>query len=271
MDARRLRIWAGLVVVIALSGLYFYLYQAAPLPPGVNDIVVSAMLVLAAALAAAMSGLILRDHKRGTPPRAIWLYFTLGLLGWFLGEALWAMAYFTGGEAAAEWGVADALWILSYFFFTASLYRQYRLIFRPERRQAVSFLTLAILATLMFAYLYGLWLGGADQSNFSVPVFANAFYVVGDIALSIGALVIARSFRSGALARPWYGLLLFSLSDLLYAQLEVRGIYAWSVEQGNLITAISDTIYFAAYLVIAFGCYLQVILLTYGPRLKHDH
>ncbi|MBV6395724.1 MAG: hypothetical protein HFACDABA_01305 [Anaerolineales bacterium] len=271
MDSRRFRILAGLAVVIALTGLYFYFYQAAPLPPGVNDIVVSAMTVAASALAAAMSYLILRDHGRGAPPRAIWLYFTLALLGWFLGEALWMMAYFAGGEAAAEWGAADILWILSYFFFAASLYRQYNLIFRPEKRQAASFLVLAILATLLFAYLYGIWLGGADKHNLSLLVFTNAFYVMGDIALSIGALVVARAFHSGALARPWYGLLLFSLSDLLYAQLDARSAYAWSVEQGNLLTTITDTTYFAAYLFIAFGCYLQVILLNYGPRLKHDH
>jgi hypothetical protein len=103
-----------------------------------------------------------------------------------------------------------------------------------------------------------------------LEIFVNAFYAVGDVALGLGALLIAYAFRNGALGRPWLGLLIFAFSDLLYAWLEASGLYAWSIAEGNILTTITDATYFGAYLAIAFGCYLQLILLSHGPRLKHD-
>ena len=261
----------GLTLAVVLVGLYFYLYQAAPFPGGVNDGVVMAMTVLASALASFLAFLIVRHYGKGTPPRAIWMYFSIALLGWCLGELIWAAEYLRGGQEAAQLSAADFFWVASYFFFIASLYRQYVLIFRPEPRAGLAYLVFSILAVLMFTFLYGIWLLGSAGNGPPLLTYVNAFYAVGDIALSIGALVIVRAFRNGALGRPWYGLLLFSFSDLLYAWLEASGLYAWSVEQGNILTTITDTTYFAAYLLIAFGCYLQVILLIHGPRLKHDH
>ena len=260
-----------LALFIVLIALYIYFYQFNPFPDGVADIVTSGMVVFAAALAGLTSTLVALRYGRGSPSGLIWLNFTLAVWGWAIGEAIWTYEYISGGAEAAQLSLADVFWVASYFFFIFSLYRQYILIYRTNRRTSTAYLTLAVLAVLMFTYFYGIWLLGASPNADRLTTFVNAFYAVGDLALAIGALVIAFAFRDGALGRPWLGLLVFAFSDLLYAWLESSGLYAWSVEQGNLLTTITDTTYFAAYLVIAFGCYLQLILLTFGPRLKNDH
>lgn len=259
-----------LALFIILVGLYVYFYQVNPFPEGVADIVTSGMVVFAASLAGLTSTLVARRYGRGTPPRLIWLHFTLAVWGWAIGEAIWSYEYVVGGQEAAQLSVADAFWVICYVLFIASQYRQYVLIYRPDHRTSIAYLSFAIMAVILFTYFYGLWLLGSSPDADPLITYVNAFYAVGDMALAIGALVIAFAFRDGALGRPWLGLLVFAFSDLLYAWLESSGLYAWSVEQGNLLTTITDTTYFAAYLVIAFGCYLQLILLTFGPRLKYD-
>ena len=267
---RRLRIWIALAIVVIFIGLYLYFYRANPFPQGIADLVTSGMVVLAAVTAAVVSALVARRYGKGTPHRLIWTHFSLALWGWAIGEAIWTYEYVTGGAEAAELSNADVLWVACYFLFIVSLYRQYTLIYRPERRTALAYLMLSILAVLMFAYLSGLWLLGLNPDADRLATFVNAFYAVGDSALAIGALVIAFAFRDGALGRPWLGLLVFAFSDLLYAWLESSGLYAWSIEQGNILTTITDTTYLAAYLSIAFGCYLHWLLLSYGPRFKQN-
>lgn len=271
MTQRRFRIWLGLAFVVVSVGLFFYFYQADPFPEGIADYVTTGMIVLASIIAACTATIIVSYYGKGTPPRSIWLYFALALWGWAIGETIWAVEYFRGGPEAAQVSAADVFWVISYFLFIVSLYRQYNLIYRPARRIALSYLALAILAVIVFTYLYGIWLIGSSLHSDRLEIFINAFYAVGDIALALGAFVIAFAFRSGALGRPWLGLIVFAFSDLLYAWLESSGLYAWSIAEGNMLTTITDTAYFAAYLVIAFGCYLQLILLSHGPRLKHDY
>lgn len=267
---RRSRIWIALALVVGFIGLYLYFYQANPFPDGIADFVTSGMVVLAALTSAVVSALVARRYGKGTPHRLIWTHFSLALWGWAIGEAIWTYEYVTGGQEAAELSSADVLWVACYFLFIVSLYRQYVLIYRPERRVALSYVALSTAAVLIFSYLSGLWLIGSSPEADRLATFVNAFYAVGDSALAIGAFLIAFAFRDGALGRPWMGLLVFAFSDLLYAWLESSGLYAWSIEQGNILTTITDTSYLAAYLVIAFGCYLQLILLSYGPRLKYD-
>jgi len=269
-NQRRLRIWSAIALGLISISLYLYFYLADPFPEGVTDIVTSGMVVLAAVVATLMGTLIVGRYSKDSPPRLIWLHFALALWGWAIGEAIWAFEYVTGGSDAAQLSGADVFWVASYALFIISLYRQYNLIYRPSRRVALSYLSLSIIAVLMFTYLYGIWLLGANPGAGRMETFVNAFYAVGDSALAIGAFLIAFAFRDGALGRPWLGLLVFAFSDLLYAWLETSGLYAWSIAQGNLLTTITDTTYFSAYLVIAFGCYLQLILLSYGPRLKND-
>jgi hypothetical protein len=212
--------------------------------------------------------MVWRHYGKGTPPRRTWMHFTLALWGWAIAEWVWLYEYWIDG--AYILGPADYFWVASYFFFLAALYGQYYLIYRPKPQVGAGYLVLSILAVLAFSYLYANWLSGSSGQTITSEILVNAFYGVGDVALVIGALWLVIAFRQGALGRPWIGLVVFGFSDLLYSWLETSGLYAWSLAEGNPLTTITDVTYLAAYLVIAFGCYMQWLLLSYGPRFKYD-
>lgn len=267
---RRSRIWSGMVVVLLVLGVYVFIYQTDLLPTGWADMLTSGMVVVAAIAAAVTASLVTRYYTTGTPLRLIWLHFSLALWGWAIGESIWMAEYMSGGSDAAHLSPADVFWVLSYILFILSLYRQYNLIHRPARRKGLLFLAASLAIVLVITFVSGYWLTLSNPQADRLETYVNTFYAVGDIALAIGALLIASAFRAGALGRPWLGLVVFSVSDLLYAWAETSGFYAWTIAQGNLLTTVIDTTYLLAYLVVAFGCYLQLILLSYGPRLKHD-
>ncbi len=104
------------------------------------------------------------------------------------------------------------------------------------------------------------------SSSNKLDAIVNSFYPAGDMLLAMVALWLAHNFTGGAFARPWIGLLVFAFSDLLYAWLEISGTYAWSVNQGNLLSTISDIVYFAAYLVLFMGILHHWLFLKYGLR-----
>ena len=80
------------------------------------------------------------------------------------------------------------------------------------------------------------------------------------------AIWLLRSFQGGALGRPWIGLLIFSITDLMNGWLQLSDIYAWSLEQGNFLSSLSDILYFSAYLALALGAFSKWVFLKYGLR-----
>jgi hypothetical protein len=268
MRSRNLRIAVALLLAVVSIATYLYLYQVEPLPANLNDLVSSGMVCMAALAGAIVSTLVWTRYGKGTPPRRIWMHFALALWGWTIAETVWLYEYWIDG--AYTLGPADIFWVFSYIFFIVALYGQYALIYRPAQRVGMVYLFLSILAVFGLSYAYALWLSSANGQSLTLETLVNAFYVVADIGLTAGALRLVFVFRDGALGRPWIGLVIFSFSDLLYSWLETNGQYAWSISQGNWLTTLTDTTYLAAYLAIAFGCYLQWLLLFYGPRIRHE-
>ena len=99
-----------------------------------------------------------------------------------------------------------------------------------------------------------------------IDTLVNAFYPAGDLTLALAAIWLTRNFQGGALGRPWIGLLVFAFADLMYAWLQLSGAYAWSLEQGSLLSGFSDIVYFSAYLILGIGSFSQWLFLKYGLR-----
>jgi hypothetical protein len=170
----------------------------------------------------------------------------------------------TVGEVSA--GVPDVFWSLSYVFFGWALADQYRLLNQPDSKKlTVRILQVTgVLLVLTFA-TYALFIKGTESSD-PVSAFVNSFYPAADLTLAVIALWLARHFAGGAFARPWLGLLVFTVADLMYAWLEASGTYAWSLNQGNLLTTAADMAYLIAYFVLALGLLYQWLFLKYGLR-----
>jgi hypothetical protein len=92
----------------------------------------------------------------------------------------------------------------------------------------------------------------------------DIFYSAADLAVGIAGSLLIFTFQGGAMMRPWLGLVVFGVTDFLYAWAEQTGLYAWSVENGNLLSLIVDSSYLAAYLILALGFIAHWTLLRYG-------
>jgi hypothetical protein len=255
---------AAKVVALLFLAAYAVIYWTEPFSDTWNSILSDSFLVVASASSALIATLIWKGYDPSDAPRRIWVYFAIGLWLWVTAELIWGYLNVTQGEVPE--GVSDLFWISGYFFFARALFVQYQILAHPNRREVwrLTFFVLLILAVLYAAVYRVLTAGIGKPGDFGTAI--NSFYPAVDLLLALVALWLARHFRGGALARPWLGLLAFSFADLLYAWIEMSGLYSWSVNQANILSTITDIVYLAAYLVLSLSVLSQWAFLKYGMR-----
>lgn len=259
----RIRGVAKIVAVIFIL-LYAAIYVNPPFSEFWNNVITNLLLVIPAALTAAVATMVWSHYDQTDVPRRIWLYFVIGLWLWVIAEITWGYLNVTQGEV--EEGLADVFWVGAYFFFAPALFVQYHLLAQPSKRDLLKLTSIAVpvfLALYILVYFLLITRGGSE-TGFGTAV--NAFYPVADLFLALVAIWLIRHFSGGAFARPWLGLLAFSFTDIFYAWIESSGIYSWTVDNANLWTAIFDTAYVGAYLVLGLGILSQWAFLKYGLR-----
>ena len=256
--------WLAIITFIVLVAVYTYIYFIQPFSSFWNDLASNILSEIASLASAVAATMVWAYYEKSDSPRRVWSYFAFGLWLWFAGELVWGYLNMTVGEVAI--GVPDFFWIIAYFFIGQALLQQYRILFRPTMRElfgravviAVSVFALTLLVFLLFKPI--------AESSSLLETIVNAFYPSADLVLALAALWLARSFQGGALGHPWIGLLVFTFSDWMNAWLQLSGIYAWSLEQGNLLSTFSDILYIVAYLVLAYGAFSKWLFLKYGLR-----
>jgi hypothetical protein len=229
-----------------------------------NDFFTNFLTILAAGAAALAASAVWKQYRVGESGSVIWFFLAAGLWLWTLGEALWAVFNLTIVEVPAV-SIADIPWLVGYLCFTISLERQYAVIYRPTvraRRLAVYGVWTGILAAAVL--VAGLGSGFRWQAE-TFSAFLQALYVIADLTIAVLAFLLVFIFRGGAMLRPWLGLFLFALADGLYAWLYESGMYAFTAAAGNLPSLTVDTLYVAAYLILAFGLLAHYLLLKVGP------
>lgn len=262
IDPVNLSVLAALIA----TALYIYIYQMQPLPLPWNDTVLNFSYCFAAGSGALLATLIWRRFAPADRPRRVWGNLALGLWMWTVAEAAWAAYVVIYGEAPGV-SVADVLWFAGYVFFAAALLHQYLLLFRPSLRRALLVLAAVTVGVLLISLLFtGLAMQSADSDKPWLETYVAIFYPLGDLAVAAAALYLVRTFGWGLWGRPWLALLVFTVSDALYAWLEITGLYNAISASGNLGSMVVDVLYFAAYLVMALACYWQWRLLKYGPQ-----
>jgi hypothetical protein len=258
----RLAIFAATGLVVVYSIIYFL----EPFSTFTNNLLVNTLTITAAVFSATCATLTWGLYEKNDAPRRIWGFFAFGLWLWVMGEVTWGYQNLTLPNGEVPIGVSDVFWVVAYYFLGQALLSQYQLLLRPTKSELTKRVTwvvlfLVVVFVLIFSAL--LWL---DISANVVDTLVNAFYPAGDITLALAAIWLTRNFQGGALGRPWIGLLVFTFTDLMYAWLQLSGAYAWSLDQGNLVSGFSDIIYFSAYLVLGIGSFSQWLFLKYGLR-----
>ena len=257
-------IWLALSASLLLLALYVFIYFIQPFSSFWNDLssnVISEFAALASAVAATM---VWAYYEKTDAPRRVWSNFAIGLWLWVAGELTWGYLNMTVGEV--DTGLPDFFWIIAYFFLGRSLLLQYQILSRPTVRGLLNRAAVMIVLVFVLTVMVFLLLRGVAGESSNLDILISSFYPAGDLVLVLSALWLLRSFQGGALGRPWIGLLIFSVTDFMNGWLQLSGIYAWSLEQGNLLSTVSDIIYFVAYLALALGAFSKWIFLKYGLR-----
>ena len=257
-------LWAAGIFSLAFALVYFIIYWYQPFSGFWNNLLSNLFTQVASFMGAFFASRIWSKYEKGEAPRTVWGYFAVGLWLWFAGEVTWGYINMTAGEVPIGW--PDIFWSISYLFFGHALLRQYRILTQPTSRQLWTWITLTVTTMIaLMLVIYGLFISKTGTREL-LDVLVNSFYPAADLTMALIALWLARNFSGGAFSRPWLGLLVFTFSDFLYAWLEASGMYAWSLENGNLLTTIADMTYLAAYLVLALGVFYQWLFLRYGYR-----
>ncbi len=259
----------GIALVMLLTIAYGGIHAWRPADPFWRELLLNLIPTGAALVSAFNATRIWRQFAPTDTPLPVWRGFALGLWAWAVAEVFWTGYAMVYHEEMPSLTPADLFWAIGYLCFAAALYYQYRLVFhlRPGQHQRV--LVGAVAAVLLVSAIATVLLrktGGVAESW--LATFVATYYPFADVAIGAAALVLVGAFRRGLWARPWRGLLVFAVSDALYAWGTATGFYVlYGV--GNFFSLIVDTLYLLAYLFVAVACYAHLQLLRYGPRWRY--
>lgn len=247
------------VMSAGLITAYIVLYQYSPLAAPFNDIVLNSIITVGALAASLVATSIFRQYRLDDQPRRVWRNIMIAAWLWFMGELLWQIyAYFTESDVPVP-SLADAFWVGGFVFFTIAFYHQYAIV-TPTSKDTIR--TFIIAAWLVALLIPAVCLSLTD--SFSIEYYIEFYYPIADLAVGFAGLALVLIFRGGALMRPWLGLMVFGVSDLLYAWGVKTDLYAASAESGNFLSLVIDTTYLGAYLIMGIGYLGQWLLLRYG-------
>lgn len=219
--------------------------------------------VAAAMLSVWLAWRLWRSFRRGEILGTIWGSLAIGLALWTVAELVWDFYQFVLGAQAPSVSPADLAWVLGYIALISGLVL--RLVsLRMRLRKAWQFVVLALFAILTIPVFIYFILPILNDTNggLSLAKLVDLIYPLGDLVLAFMALLLVLVLEGGVLSRPWTAIALgcfcVGASDLLYAYAVWRGIYQAGPAAGpDLLSAVIDTSYTFAYVLVALGLYLQ--------------
>jgi hypothetical protein len=254
------RLIVGAAILLVLVYAYIYIFEPFP-SPGSN--LASNLLTVFSSLASAVAAtMVWAFYDKADAPRHIWDRFSVSLWLWFVAEVIWAFLNMRYGEVNI--GLADFFWVLAYGFMFGALIQQLKILsFENSETTRKRMAWMGVPFTLLTVLLVLILINFFYPLGF-ITTLVNGFYPLGDLLIGLLALWLVRSFQGGIFVRPWVSLILFAVTDFLYFVLEYSGAYSWGVENANPLSAMSDILYFAAYLAISVGIFGLWLSLRYS-------
>jgi len=206
-----------------------------------------------AGIAAFQSFLVSRIYGFKSVIGKVWLFLSIGLFFWFLGETLWGY-YEVILEEKPFPSIADLAWLLGYLPFYFALYYECAHLKTPILYEE-------LYATFLIASLYGIFssivvIGPIIVADYPiVEKILTIAYPVADIFLIFYGLVAVFMFKGGRLSKSWLfislGFITSGIADTVFSWLEWNGLY----ELGSPYDYI-DFLWVASYLLfILAACY----------------
>jgi PAS domain-containing protein len=215
-------------------------------------------------LSLAGMGLAFGIFRRQTPDHRgaiIWAAMGIGLLCWVLGEALYFVDASIGSPEVIGIPAADFFWLAGYLPLVVAVAIPYFTL-RASLPSWGRWLLIGILAAMWILIIGVVIIPILSTPDAGTPAVMEVVlaYPIGDLCLLSIAIALAVVYQGGQVARSWrlisYGFQLFTISDLLSSFGIWRGLYYPGGEL-NLLSAVVDILYLAAYVSLDIGLLLR--------------
>lgn len=213
-----------------------------------------------AGLATALCWYYWSHLDKADPIERIWWLLGIGLGLWTVAEAIWNLLLLTVDEIPYP-SIADLLWVGGYAFFFFPFFLLYRLLkTNPNPKILAPILGFAVIyIVVVTAYVIAPIV--QDPGSSLLEKTLGALYPIGDLIITLGAIILALALMGGAFSWVWtsitVGFLSMSLSDILFTYADWNGLY---MPDGSLnsLSLVIDMTYILGYVLIAIGIYIQL-------------
>lgn len=222
--------WAGLAVGFILGLLYLfqgYYYNS-------MELITNVLAPLMAGSAVVSAILALRrywDSLRGRLSK-IWLYFTFGMLFWFLGEIVWTIYVLVLNVEIPYPSAADAFWLIGYIPLLLAIDLYIRL-FRPALFKKMYFAGAVVVSTVsivLFAILAPPIVAAEDNV---IALSISLAYPILDLILFaeaiLGLLIFTVTKLKGKIGVAWLlinaGIVMNVIGDMLFGYATSQDTY----------------------------------------------
>ena len=223
-------------------------------------------ITLVPALGAALAGsLVTRQFTKGERPYRIWMAFSLGMWFWFVGEiSVIVFDFFPSGIVSPDFQLVDVFWLLGYFSLGLSLTLQLFSAYGVQQRRGLYiYAGMVVFAVLLASLLTEIVRKGESEDSWSF-LFVTLLYPVLDVLAGGTAIWLSLLFGRGRWSRPWWGLILFAITDAIDAFYWSGGYDLVSAAAQNTLDFISLVTYPASYMTAGLALLENYFILRYG-------
>jgi hypothetical protein len=223
-------------------------------------------ITLVPAIGAALAGsAVTGQFVRGERPHRIWVAFSLGLWFWVAGEiSVILFDFFPAGIVSPDFQLVDIFWLLGYFSLGLSLVLQLLSAYGMGQRRGLSiYAGMVVFAIILAALLTEIVRKGKPDDSWSF-LFVTILYPVLDVLAGGTAIWLSLLFGRGRWSRPWWGLILFAITDAIDAFYWSGGYDLVSVAAQNTLDFISLVTYPASYMTAGLALLANYFILRYG-------
>lgn len=217
------------------------------------------------ALGAALAGsAVTRQFTKGERPYRIWMSFSIGMWFWFAGEvSVIVFDFFPSGIVSPDFQLVDVFWLLGYFSFGVSIALQLFSAYGVRQGRRLIFGGTVVFAVLLASLLTEIVRKGKPDDSWAF-LFVTLLYPVLDVLAGGTAIWLSLLFGRGRWSRPWWGLILFAITDAIDAFYWSGGYDLVSAAAQNTLDYISLITYPASYMTAGLALLANYFILRYG-------
>ncbi|MBK9778810.1 MAG: hypothetical protein IPP55_01970 [Anaerolineales bacterium] len=253
--------------MLSLMVREYYLPSPDENESGTGTLIINYISLVSAIGAAVIASMVAGQFSKGESPHRIWVLFSVGLWLWVAGEvSVMDYSFFPADNISPDFEMVDVFWLLGYLFLGLSLFLQLLAAYgvKHRRRIYLFYVGMVAFAVLVAAGLTILIRNQNPEGDSWLFLFVTLLYPVLDVFEGGTALWLSFLFARGQWSRPWWGLILFAITDGIDAFYWSGGYNLVPVSFQNILDFVSLITYPSSYMIAGLALLSNFFILRYG-------